>query len=59
MRPIIYCFPSCGMCAGVSARLIKNVTDLVQVLLKALLLALWLLLMYTHFIIYQWGNNRC
>lgn len=39
--------------------LVKNVTDLVQVLSKVVLLALWLLPMDTHFIIYLWCNNHC
>lgn len=73
MRPIIYCFQSCGVCGcmcvsvcvSVSvpthARMcpVKNVTDLVQVLLKVVLLAPWLLLMNTHFIICQWCSNHC
>lgn len=75
MRPIIYCFQSCGVracmcvsvyvCVSVSvhahARMcpVKNVTDLVQVLLKVVLLAPWLLLMNTHFIICQWCSNHC
>lgn len=74
MRPIIYCFQSCGVracmcvsvyvCVSVSvhahARMcpVKNVTDLVQVLLKVVSLAPWLLLMNTHFIICQWCSNH-
>lgn len=37
----------------------KNVMDSIQVLLCVVLLALWLSLMYTHFIICQWCNNHC
>lgn len=75
MRPIIYCFQSCGVCgcmcvsvyvcvsvnvpAHVRMCPVKNVTDLVQVLLKVVLLAPWLLLMNTHFIICQWCSNHC
>lgn len=32
--------------------------DLIQVLWQAVLLALWFLLMYTHFIIYLWCNKH-
>lgn len=70
MRPIIYCFPFCGMlvcayvCEDVCSSVVdpppgKNVMDSVQVLLWVVLLTLWLSLMYTHFIICQWCNNHC